>query len=36
MPEDVLAQLDKYAQAHGFTRSRLLTQAVKKLLAGTA
>jgi predicted RNase H-like HicB family nuclease len=36
IPEDVLAQLDNYAQAHGFTRSRLLTQAAKKLLAGTA
>lgn len=34
MPEDVLAQLDKYAEAHGFTRSRLLTQAAKRLLAG--
>jgi len=36
MPEDVLAQLDKYAHAHGFTRSRLLTQAAKRLLAGAA
>jgi HicB_like antitoxin of bacterial toxin-antitoxin system len=34
MPEDVLGQLDKYAEAHGFTRSRLLTQAAKRLLAG--
>jgi predicted RNase H-like HicB family nuclease len=34
MPEDVLAQLDKYAETHGFTRSRLLTQAAKRLLAG--
>jgi predicted RNase H-like HicB family nuclease len=34
MPEDVLMQIDKYAQAHGFTRSRLLTQAAKRLLNG--
>ncbi len=36
MPEDVLTQLDRYAAAHGFTRSRLLTQAAKRLLAGVA
>ena len=36
MPEDVLTQLDRYAEAHGFTRSRLLTQAARRLLAGTA
>jgi predicted RNase H-like HicB family nuclease len=36
MPEDVLTQLDRYAAAHGFTRSRLLTQAAKRLLAGAA
>jgi predicted RNase H-like HicB family nuclease len=36
MPEDVLAQLDSYAEAHGFTRSRLLTQAAKRLLADAA
>ena len=36
MPEDVLAQFDKFAEAHGFTRSGLLTQAAKKLLAGAA
>jgi predicted RNase H-like HicB family nuclease len=36
MPEDVLGKLDKYAEAHGFTRSRLLTQAAKRLLAGAA
>lgn len=36
MPEDVLAQLDTYAEANGFSRSRLLTQAAKRLLAGTA
>ena len=36
MPEDVLTQLDEYARTHGFTRSRLLTKAVRKLLNGTA
>jgi len=36
MPEDVLTELDRYAEAHGFTRSRLLTQAAKRLLAGAA
>jgi predicted RNase H-like HicB family nuclease len=34
MPEDVLAELDKYAETHGFTRSRLLTQAARRLLNG--
>ena len=33
MPEDVLARLDRYAEVHGFTRSGLLTQAAKRLLA---
>jgi predicted RNase H-like HicB family nuclease len=33
LPEDVLAQIDKYAQAHGFTRSGLLAPAAKKLIA---
>jgi predicted RNase H-like HicB family nuclease len=33
LPEDVLEQIDKYAEAHGFTRSGLLTQAAKKLMA---
>jgi len=36
MPEDVLTELDRYAATHGFTRSRLLTQAAKRLLAGAA
>jgi predicted RNase H-like HicB family nuclease len=31
-PGDVLEQIDKYAEAHGFTRSGLLTQAAKKLM----
>jgi len=36
MPEDVLAQLDQYAQANGFSRSRLLTQAARRILTGAA
>lgn len=36
LPEDVLAQIDAYAEAHGFTRSGLLAQAAKKLIAGAA
>ena len=36
LPEDVLEQIDKYAEAHGFTRSGLLTQAVKKLMSEAA
>lgn len=33
LPEDVLAQIDEYAETHGFTRSGLLAQAAKKLIA---
>jgi predicted RNase H-like HicB family nuclease len=29
LPEDVLEQIDRYAEAHGFTRSGFLTQAAK-------
>jgi predicted RNase H-like HicB family nuclease len=36
LPEDVLEQIDKYAEAHGFTRSGLLTQAAKKLMGEAA
>jgi predicted RNase H-like HicB family nuclease len=36
LPEDVLEQIDRYADAHGFTRSGLLTRAVKKLMTETA
>ena len=36
LPEDVLEQIDRYAEAHGFTRSGLLAQAAKKLIAGAA
>ncbi len=31
-PEDVLAQIDRYAKAHGFTRSGFLTQAAKRVI----
>jgi hypothetical protein len=33
LPEDILEQIDSYAEAHGFTRSGLLAQAAKKLMA---
>ena len=36
LPEDVLEQIDRYAEAHGFTRSGLLTQAAKKLMTESA
>ena len=36
LPGDVLEQIDKYAEAHGYTRSGLLTQAAKKLMSETA
>jgi predicted RNase H-like HicB family nuclease len=36
LPDDVLEQVDKYAEAHGYTRSGLLTQAVKKLMTEAA
>ena len=36
LPEDVLEQIDRYAEAHDFTRSSLLAQAAKKLMAGAA
>ena len=36
LPGDVLEQIDKYAEAHGYTRWGLLTQAVKKLMAEAA
>jgi predicted RNase H-like HicB family nuclease len=36
LPADVLEQIDRYAEAHGFTRSGLLTQAAKKMMAGAA
>jgi predicted RNase H-like HicB family nuclease len=36
LPGDILEQIDKYAEAHGYTRSGLLTQAAKKLMAEAA
>lgn len=33
LPEDVLAEIDRYAEDHGFTRSGFLTQAAKRVLA---
>jgi predicted RNase H-like HicB family nuclease len=36
LPEDVLEQIDRYAEAHGYTRSGLLAQAVKKLMGEAA
>jgi predicted RNase H-like HicB family nuclease len=36
LPADVLEQIDRYAEAHGFTRSGFLTQAAKKLMSGAA
>ena len=33
LPEDVLADIDRYAEGHGFTRSGFLTQAAKRALA---
>ncbi len=36
LPEDVLEQIDRYADAHGFTRSGLLASAVKKLMTESA
>ena len=32
LPSDVLEQIDRYAEAHGFTRSGFLTQAAKKAM----
>jgi predicted RNase H-like HicB family nuclease len=32
LPEDVLAQIDKYAEAHGLSRSGFLTQAAKRVV----
>ena len=32
IPEDVLAQIDRYAESHGLTRSGFLTRAARKAL----
>jgi predicted RNase H-like HicB family nuclease len=34
LPEDVLQQIDKYAETHGYTRSGFLAQAAKLAMAG--
>ena len=34
LPEDVLEQIDRYAAAHGFTRSGFLTKAAKRAMEG--
>jgi predicted RNase H-like HicB family nuclease len=36
LPGDILEQIDKFAEAHGYTRSGFLTQAAKKLMASEA
>ncbi len=36
LPGDVLEQIDKYAEAHGYTRSGLLARAAKKLITDAA
>ncbi|MBR1087568.1 type II toxin-antitoxin system HicB family antitoxin [Bradyrhizobium manausense] len=36
LPGDVLEQIDKYAEAHGYTRSGLLAQAARKLITDAA
>jgi predicted RNase H-like HicB family nuclease len=32
LPEDVLAQIDRYAASHGYTRSGFIAQAAKKVM----
>jgi predicted RNase H-like HicB family nuclease len=34
LPQELLAQIDRYAQQHGLTRSRFLAQAAKGVLEG--
>lgn len=36
LPEDVLVEIDRYAEDHGFTRSGFLTRAAKRALAGSS
>ncbi len=36
LPSDVLEQVDRYAEAHGYTRSGFLTQAAKKAMGRDA
>jgi len=35
LPEDTLAEIDRYAEAHGFTRSGFLAQAAKRAMEET-
>ena len=32
LPEDILEQIDLYAEAHGYTRSGFLAQAARKVM----
>ena len=34
LPQELLVQIDRYAQQHGLTRSRFLAQAAKGVLEG--
>jgi predicted RNase H-like HicB family nuclease len=34
LPEDALREIDRYAEAHGYTRSGFLTQAAKRAIGG--
>jgi predicted RNase H-like HicB family nuclease len=36
IPEDTLVAIDRYAEAHGFTRSGFLTQAAKRVISDAA
>lgn len=36
LPEDVLAEVDRYAEAHGYTRSGFLAAAAKRAMEETA
>lgn len=36
LPEDVLAEVDRFAEAHGYTRSGLLLQGAKRILSDAA
>jgi predicted RNase H-like HicB family nuclease len=36
LPEDVLQQIDRYAEVHGYTRSGFLTQAAKQAMGHEA
>jgi predicted RNase H-like HicB family nuclease len=36
LPSDILEQIDRYAEAHGLSRSGFLTRAAKQAMTGTA